>query len=109
MTKPSTKTGAPAGRTMKKALAAEEREELLRASWYDHDARWYAVADSIGLVANRLNSPRSAPGKPRCGNWRRDWASSPSSVEAGVLLETPATQPPPLMKVEFRIMTTRLG
>src|SRR3989304_2435459 len=51
MTKRSTETG-------KKALTAEEREELLRASWYDHDARWYAVvADAVGIeVANRLNA-----------------------------------------------------
>src|SRR4030042_2315042 len=66
MTKSSTKadlppTGRarlPTGQAGKKTLTAEEREDLLRASWYDHDSRWYAsVADSIGFeVANRLNS-----------------------------------------------------
>ena len=50
----------------KRALGAEERGELLRAGWYDHDARWHAaVADPIGLdVANYLDARASrAQGK----------------------------------------------
>ena len=111
MTKSSSKTGPPAGRTIKKALAAEEREELLRASWYDHDARWYAsVADSIGFeVANRLNS-RTVRGLAKAEMRRlatRLGVKRPSSVEELVsLLETARDLyvPPPLMKVEFHIV-----
>src|SRR3989304_3529841 len=55
---PTGRAGLPTGQAEKKTLTAEEREDLLRASWYEHDSRWYAaVADSIGFeVANRLNS-----------------------------------------------------
>jgi hypothetical protein len=39
------------------ALSAAEREDLLRAGWLSHDARWYAAAvDDVGAAAaNRLN------------------------------------------------------
>jgi hypothetical protein len=39
------------------APSAEEREDLLRAGWLSHDARWYAAAvDDVGTAAaNRLN------------------------------------------------------
>jgi len=93
------------------ALSGEEREELLRAGWYDHDARWYAaVADSIGFeVANRLNARTArAQGK---AEMRRLVAclgiERPSSIEELVsLLETARDLyvPPPLMKAHFHIV-----
>jgi hypothetical protein len=102
------KRSAEAG---KKTLTAEEREELLRASWYDHDARWYAaVADAVGIeVANRLNARVvRALGK---AEMRRLVAGlgvgRPSSIEELVsLLETARDLyvPPPLMKVRFHIV-----
>jgi len=95
----------------KRALNAQEREELLRASWYDHDARWYAaVADSIGFeVANRLNAGAArAQGK---AEMRRLVAclgvERPSSIEELVsLLETARDLyvPPPIMTVHFHIV-----
>jgi hypothetical protein len=95
----------------KRVLSAEEREELLRTGWYDHDARWYAaVADSIGFeVANRLNAGAArAQGK---AEMRRLVAclgvERPSSIEELVsLLETARDLylPPPLMKVRLRIV-----
>jgi hypothetical protein len=95
----------------KKALSAEEREELLRAGWYDHDARWYAaVADSIGFeVANRLNA-HAARTQGRAEMRRlvaRLGIERPSGIEELVsLLETARDLylPPPLMKVRFRIV-----
>jgi hypothetical protein len=95
----------------KKTLAAEEREELLRASWYDHDARWYAaVADAVGIeVANRLNA-RAVRALAKA-EMRRLVAhlgvERPSTIEELVsLLETARDLyvPPPLMKVQFHIV-----
>lgn len=94
-----------------KTLTVEEREGLLRASWYDHDARWYAaVADAVGIeVANRLNARTlRALGK---AEMRRLVAAlgveRPSSIQELVsLLETARDLyvPPPLMEVRFRIV-----
>jgi hypothetical protein len=103
--------GRNAKTAQKKALSAEEREELLRASWYDHDARWYvAVADSIGFeVANRLNARGvRALGKAEMRRLVAGLgAKRPSSIEELVsLLETARDLyvPPPLMKVHFRVV-----
>jgi hypothetical protein len=110
MTRRSTEAGLPAGQAGKKTLTAEEREELLRASWYDHDARWYAaVADAVGIeVANRLNARAlRALGK---AEMRRLvvglGVGRPSSIQELVsLLETARDLyvPPPLMELHFRI------
>jgi hypothetical protein len=95
----------------KEALNAQEREELLRAGWYDHDARWYAaVADSIGFeVANRLNARTTrAQGKAEMRRLvTRLGVERPSSIEELVsLLETACDLylPPPLMTVHFHIV-----
>lgn len=44
-------------------LAAEAREDLIRKTWYSHDARWYAaVAMEFGIeAANRLNRAAVKP------------------------------------------------
>ena len=111
MTKRSTEAVSPAVQAGKKALTAQEREELLRASWYDHDARWYAaVADAIGIeVANRLNAKAlRALGK---AEMRRLVASlgvgGPASIQELVSLLEKARDlfvPPPLMELHFRIV-----
>lgn len=95
----------------RKVLSAEEREELLRDGWYSHDARWYAqVADSIGFeVANRLNGRVvRALGKAEMRRLlARLGVERPSNIEELVaLLETARDLhvPPPLMKVQFRIV-----
>jgi hypothetical protein len=108
---PTGRAGLPTGQAGKKTLTAEEREDLLRASWYDHDSRWYAaVADAIGFeVANRLNS-RAVRALAKAEMRRlatRLGVKAPSTIEELVsLLETARDLyvPPPLMKVEFRIV-----
>lgn len=111
MTKRSTEADLPVGQARGKTLTAAEREELLRAGWYDHDARWYAaVADAVGIeVANRLNAHAlRALGK---AEMRRLVAGlgveRPSSIQELVsLLETARDLyvPPPLMELHFRIV-----
>lgn len=111
MTKQSTEAGLPARQARKKALTAAEREELLRTSWYDHDARWYAaVADSVGIeVANRLNARAlRALGK---AEMRRLVAGlgvgRPSSIQELVSLLESARDlyvPSPLMDLHFHIV-----
>jgi len=96
---------------LKEGLSAEEREELLRAGWYDHDARWYAaVADSIGFeVANRLNAQAArAQGKAEMRRLvARLGGERPSSIEELVsLLETARDLyvSSPLMEAHFHVV-----